>query len=474
MDQPAVDQSARARRRVPHERSPVDVLRLVVAAVALVVLVLIVVVFGDTLISFLSQLLQGVQAIPQWMLEIIVVGSRLLTTALFVGGLVAALATRRLRLLVTTLAAAIVGAAVFGLVNSLVDTEAAPIAALDASIGTLSNQQYPTAVGLAVIAAVATAAAPWLTRRWRRAVWTVVVFAAASRFVTAPLSLDSAAALIAGSLAGSLVLVVLGGPVRRPTVAEAEEGLRGVGVDLATLEPAAVDARGSTPYFGTTTDGTRLFVKVLGEDERSADLLFRAYRRIAPHDLGDERSFSTLRRTVEHEALVALTADQMGVRTPPFVAFAAVEPDAFLLAYQAIAGTSLDGVEPDRLDEPTVAAVWDQVARLRRHRVAHRDLRLANLFLADDGQVWIIDFGFSELAASDLLLATDLAELLASLTVAIGPERAVAAGTAAVGAEALATAAPRLRPFALSGATRTAMKARAGLLDQLRALVAPT
>ena len=74
--------------------------------------------------------------------------------------------------------------------------------------------------------------------------------------------------------------------------------------------------------------------------------------------------------------------------------------------------------------------MWAQLALLRRHRIAHRDLRLANVFLADDGDAWIIDFGFSELAASDHLLATDLAELLASSATKVGAERAVAAGVA--------------------------------------------
>ena len=63
---------------------------------------------------------------------------------------------------------------------------------------------------------------------------------------------------------------------------------------------------------------------------------------------------------------------------------------------------------------------------LRRHRIAHRDLRLANIFLDDGGQVWLIDFGFGEVVASDLLLATDVAELLASSSLYVGPERAVA------------------------------------------------
>ena len=67
------------------------------------------------------------------------------------------------------------------------------------------------------------------------------------------------------------------------------------------------------------------------------------------------------------------------------------------------------------------------------------------MFLADDGAAWIIDFGFSELAASDGLLATDLAELLASSATQVGAERAVAAGVAAVGPDAIVTALDRLQ-----------------------------
>jgi undecaprenyl-diphosphatase len=112
--------------------------------------------------------------------------------------------------------------------------------------------------------------------------------------------------------------------------------------------------------------------------------------------------------------------------------------------------------------------VWEQLIILRSHRVAHRDLRLANVFLADDGDAWIIDFGFSEIAASDLLLATDLAELTASLATVVGAERAVASARGAVGADALTTALPRLKLPMLSGATRTSLKEQPGRLDQVR------
>jgi undecaprenyl-diphosphatase len=261
---------------------------------------------------------------------------------------------------------------------------------------------------------------------------------------------------------------VLGAPSRRPTGAAMAEGLAAVGVPLSRLEQASLDARGSTPYFAQAADGRSLFTKVLGEDERSADLLFRIYRGIQPRNLGDERPFSSLRRAVEHEALVALAARDVGTRTPRLVAFATAEPNGYVLAYEAVKGRSLDRLEPAEVTDDVLDAIWAEVVLLRQHRIAHRDLRLANVFLADDGAVWMIDFGFSELAASDLLLANDVAELVASSSLQVGPERAVARARAAVGPAGLAAAAPRLRPWSLSGATRTALKAQPGALDDLR------
>ncbi len=168
---------------------------------------------------------------------------------------------------------------------------------------------------------------------------------------------------------------------------------------------------------------------------------------------------------------MALAARDIGVRTPRFVSLASAEPRSFVLVYEGIDGRSLDRVEPDDVDDDLLAALWGQVAIMRRRRVAHRDLRLANVFLAADGAVWMIDFGFSELAASDTLLATDVAELLSATSLHVGVDRAVAAAERTLGAEAVATATDRLQPWALSGATRTALKARPGHLDALRARV---
>jgi undecaprenyl-diphosphatase len=300
----------------------------------------------------------------------------------------------------------------------------------------------------------------------------LVVGMAVSRFLVSPIAFDSIRGVIIGWWAGAAALVVLGTPTRRPSGTSIMRGLEVAGIPMAALERAGVDARGSTPYFGTTVDGRRLFVKALGVDERSADLLFRTYRAVLPHNLGDERPFSSLRRTVEHEALLALMAGELGVKTPRFVALARAKPNAYVLVYEAVDGRSLDGVEPAYLDDELLRSVWDEVADLHTHRIAHRDLRLANVFRGSDGMIWLIDFGFSEAAADDLLIRTDRAELLASTATRVGPERAVAAAAAVVGAAGLTGVNDRLRPWALSGATRTALKADRELLPALKAALA--
>jgi glycosyltransferase 2 family protein len=451
------------------ERSPSDVLRLAVAVVLLAALVVVQAVFGDTLVTFAAELLRGLDALPHWIVHTMVVGTRVLAVVVIGGGLVVTLWQGRLRLLLTVVAAGLLALGLSVLLDTFAPDSGTAVVDVDNNLaGPLTAAGFPTASGVAVVTAVLTAAAPWLSRRWRRIGWLLVVGVTVTRFLSSPVSFDSFRNALVGWLAGAGVLVALGGPRRRPSGDVLAEGLAAVGVPLERLEQASLDARGSTPYFGTAVDGRPLFVKALGEDQRSADLLFRVYRWLNRRELGDERPFSSLRRGVEHEALVALAARDVGIRTPRLVAFATADPNAFVLAYEAIAGRSLDRLQPDEVTDGVLAAIWEQVCRLREHRIAHRDLRLANVFLASDGAVWLIDFGFSELAASTLLLTTDVAELLASSTLQVGPARAVAVARQAVGPAVLGDAMERLHPWALSGATRTGLKERHGLLDELR------
>ncbi len=455
-------------RTVVVTRAPSDVLRLVVALVLLLTAAVVGRLFGDATVGFVARLLSGFATLPSWLVAGFAGLVQLAAIALAGLGLAAAVRTRSWRLLLSVAVALALGALVTAGLVHIVDSHDARVTDFTPIVA-LGRGSAWTAAGLGALAAGVAAVCPWVSRRWRRAAWATLLGVALIVFLTEPVSFSALLALLAGWAAGTAVVVVAGSPSHRPTPGAITDGLDAVGVPVAHLEPAKVDARGSTPYFGETTTGAKLFVKVLGEDERSADLLFRLYRRAQRRDLGDEKPFSTLRRTVEHEALVSLTARDLGVRTPRLVALATAMPDGFVLAYEAIEGRSLDRFDPAELTDEVLDATWQQLTLLRRHRIAHRDLRLANLFLGDDRMVWLIDFGFSELAAPDLLLATDVAELLASSSTAVGPDRAVAAGTRAIGDRAVRSALGRLDPPLLSGATRTALKADPAVLEGLRA-----
>lgn len=452
--------------------SPVDAVRLVGAGSALVLVLVLDALVGDTLVDVVADLLSGFATIDAGLVTGVAAVTRATLLVALVAGVVGVLRRDRWPFALTTVVAAAGGALLFVLLDGVLDASAPPVLETSGGLATLGSRGFPTAVGLAAVTGVVAAGVPWVSRPLRRTGWVVVLAMAGVRALTAPISFETAVAVLCGAVAGALADAALGVPSRRPTRSGVVAGLGRAGVEVADLHPASVDARGSTPYFGTTTDGRALFVKALGADERKADLLFRLVRSVNPRQLGDERPFSSLRRAVEHEAFLALAADHVGVRTPPFAGLAAAEPGAFVLAYERVDGRSLDGVADTDLTDAVIDGIWAQMRVLREHRIAHRDLRLANVFLAADGEVWLIDFGFSELAAPDLLLANDLAELVLSLALKVGPDRAVDRAVAGVGAEALVAAVPRFAPAYLSGATRAGLKASPGLVDDVRARIA--
>ena len=161
---------------------------------------------------------------------------------------------------------------------------------------------------------------------------------------------------------------------------------------------------------------------MLSPDERSVDLLYRTYRYLRLKNVGDERPFSSLRRSVEHEALVALQARDVGVATPRMRAIAAGRRrlDAHRLRddRRAVASTTMDGHDGHRIGSSR--ELWGQVACLREHRIAHRDLRRANVLVDGDDEPWLTGFAFSEVAASDDQLDGDIAQLLAALSLTVG------------------------------------------------------
>jgi undecaprenyl-diphosphatase len=318
-------------------------------------------------------------------------------------------------------------------------------------------------------AALAAAAAPHLQRPARRAAWAVVLLVAVAGVHAGGLSaVDALAGAALGWGTAAALHLLLGAPGATPSGAQVAGALHRVGLDPVDVGRAGGDARGSVPFVVRTGDGEHLFVKAVGREQRDADLLFKTWRYLAFRELKDEGPFASAKQQAEHEAYLSLLAERAGVHTPAVLTATPAEDDQVLLVQRYIAGQTLDGMTAGQVDDRALTRLWAEVARLHAAGIAHRDLRRANVLVDDDGQPWLLDFGFAEAAAGRRQLAGDVAELLASLACLVGAERAVRSATETLGTQAVAEALPLLQPTALTAATRTDLKAQPDLLDETR------
>ena len=337
--------------------------------------------------------------------------------------------------------------------------------------GCVTASGFPSTVYLAGFAAGFGVLAPWINRRWRAAGWmTIGVFLVARSLDGTQVPMDGLLAVAGGYAIGAATLLLFAAPDRRPRGADIAEALLATGIDLTRLEWADVTSKGSTPYFATTRDGGRLFIKVMGSEERAADAMYRSYRTARLRG-SERRTIASVRRAVEHEAVVSMKARSDGVQTPGLVSLAEVGPNSFLLAFDAIDGRTLDELPDAALSDDVLTGVWEQVRALHSRRTAHRNLGLGNIMLDTDGSIWILDFGFAELAASDADLNTDVAELLLALSARAGPQRAVEIAVDVIGPEAVRSAAPRLQPMAVSTSVRQLIDSTKGLDEDVQEAV---
>ena len=138
-------------------RSPADFLRLAVAAVALVIVLVLEWLFGNTLVAFASDLLRGLDALPSWMLTAIVVGTRVLTVVVLVGG-IAWTAIRQPAAIINLVLGGLIAAVLIALLSQLVDdSRGSPVATPNSDLGALTSGWFPTSIGIGVLAAALTA-----------------------------------------------------------------------------------------------------------------------------------------------------------------------------------------------------------------------------------------------------------------------------------------------------------------------------
>jgi glycosyltransferase 2 family protein len=386
----------------------------------------------------------------------------------------ATLRRRRFRLLTGLVAGAVAAAGLAAGIFALLGGPRPAALTADLARGSwVAGAAFPAPALFASAAAVVVSAAPWLSRPWRRAAWLTLLLAAAARIVVGTaLPMELILALAAGVTVGAAVLVTFGVPDRRIGPGEIAAALRHAGLPVTSVRLAEAETRGSRKFAAVAADGRRLFIKALGSDQRDADLLYRAYRAVRLRNVGDTRPAASLFHAVERQALVGVMAERAGVFAPSVDRVVKAGDDTVLLVMEWVDGSTLEQLPAEQISDDLLMRLWAEVDKLHRAGIAHRSLRAANVMVSPAGLPRIVDFSFSELAATQRQRDLDVAELLASLATLAGEDRAVAAAGKVLGARGVAPSVPLLQPLALSAATRRAIARQDGMLARTRSRAA--
>ncbi|MFF2731916.1 lysylphosphatidylglycerol synthase domain-containing protein [Streptomyces sp. NPDC058008] len=312
---------------------------------------------------------------------------------------------------------------------------------------------YMTAVGMA------------RRPRWRVVLWMVLLLDAFAMLVggyTTPFSI--VLTVLIGWTVAYGTLYAVGSPNVRPTGQHLMAGLRHVGFrPVAAMRtedaPDSIDQsdRGRR-YRVTLEDGPPLDVTVVDREQQAQGFFYRVWRRLTLRSITQRRSIQSLRQALEQEALLAYAAIAAGANAPKLIATSELGPDAVMLVYEHIGGRSLDAMEDEEITDELVRGAWHQVRALQSRRIAHRRLTGDAILVDRAGTVFVTDLRGGEIAAGDLILRMDVAQLLTTTGLRVGAERAVAGALAVLGPDAVADCLPLLQPIALSRSTRATLR----------------
>ncbi|MFJ4499049.1 lysylphosphatidylglycerol synthase domain-containing protein [Streptomyces sp. NPDC088864] len=312
---------------------------------------------------------------------------------------------------------------------------------------------YMTAVGMA------------RRPRWRVVLWMVLLLDAFAMLVggyTTPFSI--VLTVLIGWTVAYGTLYAVGSPNVRPTGQHLMAGLRHVGFRPVTAMRAEdVPDSGDQSdrgrrYQVSLEDGPPLDVTVVDREQQAQGFFYRVWRRLTLRGFTQRRSIQSLRQALEQEALLAYAAIAAGANAPKLIATSELGPDAVMLVYEHIGGRSLDALEDAEITDEVVRGAWRQVKALQSRRIAHRRLTGDAILVDRFGKVFVTDLRGGEIAAGDLVLRMDIAQLLTTTGLRVGPERAVAAALAVLGPDAVADCLPLLQPIALSRSTRAQLR----------------
>ena len=405
-------------------RRPVDAVRLAAAVVLLVLGLVAADLASGTRGAVEQDLTDATSGLPRLLLTLLGWMSGIGVLLLPIGVGADLLVRRRPMQLIQALGAAVVGGVLVIVLAVLVQSGNGGFLTDVLTRPTATGRTGPLDIVIVSMVALLTVA-DISGRKWISPIATVVVIATlVTTLLSGAMTLAAlVCSLLLGWIVGLAFRLAFGVTSTRPPGVDVAAVLVAGGVPLTRLELVDANDAGDRRYIGTTHDGT-LDVHVIDRDTFGLASGRRLLRVLRLRSGFTRPPALTLRSEIEHRTLMGLALHDAGIRAPRPVAVSEVGPFSAVIAYDEPQGVPLTEVDGD-LDDARLAAIWRLAATLHRRRIVHRQLGPSAILVDDHGRVALSRLGSGDVAADDISLRIDLAQLLTTVALAVGPERTV-------------------------------------------------
>src|SRR5580693_2678336 len=321
---------------------------------------------------------------------------------------------------------------------------------------------------IGMLAAVLTVSGPWLPARWRHWWWALLLaFVPIHLVVSAVVPARALLGLAVGWFVGALVILVSGTPALEVPLEGTVRALAKRGFVVSGL--TVVRPAGAGPLMlSAASDGRNgdAVIELYGPHQSSGGTLRQLWGKLRLRRSEAAPFQASMRRAVEHRALMAMAIGDLGVANTSTIAVGALDRGWTLYAHKPVRGAPLKQCATST----PVTRVWESLRKLHDDQISHGDLRDAEMTV-DDGTVLFGGFGSAEYGATDNQLDADIAALLVTTSSLYGAESAVNAAIDALGKDTVLAASRRLTKSAVPKRIRDSVNDAGAVISRSRAAV---
>ncbi|RDI63050.1 lysylphosphatidylglycerol synthase transmembrane domain-containing protein [Nocardia pseudobrasiliensis] len=320
---------------------------------------------------------------------------------------------------------------------------------------------------IAMLTAMLTVASPWLPASWRRWWWALLgAFVPLHLFVSLVVPSRAMFGLAMGWLVGAVIVLLVGTPALEVPLDAAVRVLavRGYTVTgFTVIRPA-----GPGPLLLSAEAGPhhQLVVEMYGQNQRSWGMLRQLRRWLTFRSSERPAAFASMRRAVEHRALMGIAIGDLGLASNKPLTVAALDRGWTLYAHTKPRGSALSTTD----NEVVLANVFRALQNMHRSQISHGDLHAEEIRVAD-GRILFGGFMWAEFGAYESRFSTDIAQLLLTAGALFGAETAVRTAIAVLGEQSVLNASRRLTKSAMSSSVRKSVPDAGALMKAVRAEV---